>query len=52
MYRIVETHQSGYVEIVADERDDIQDLPTNYGSGSTCFIIGDSSLWMLGNDME
>lgn len=35
------------VEITADAREDIQDIPTTYGMGSTVFVIEDSSVWML-----
>lgn len=36
------------VEITADKREDIQDIPTTYGMGSTIFVIEDSSVQMLG----
>lgn len=42
--------QSSVVEIIADEASDIQNLPTEYGVGSTCVCLEDSSVWMLGND--
>ena len=35
------------VDITADTREDIQDIPTTYGMGSTVFIIEDSSVQML-----
>lgn len=40
------------VDITADTREDIQDIPTTYGMGSTAFIIEDSSVQMLGGGEE
>ena len=46
MYKI--TNQTAVtVDITADAREDIQDIPTTYGMGSTVFIIEDSSVQML-----
>jgi hypothetical protein len=46
MYKI--TNQTAVtVDITADAREDIQDIPTTYGMGSTVFVIEDSSAWML-----
>ena len=42
--------QSSVVEIVADELNDIANLPTTYGPGSTCLVLEDSSVWMLDHD--
>ena len=42
--------QQTVVEIVADLRSDINDIPTNYSAGSSCIVLEDSSVWMLGND--
>lgn len=50
MFKVTENFQSGVVEVIADLRNDIVELPTHYGVGSTCFVIEDSSVWMLGND--
>lgn len=50
MYKVVRNLSSGVVEIIADERDDIEEVATYYGTGSTCFVIEDSSVQMLGND--
>lgn len=50
MYKVIKNLSSGVVEIIADERNDIEDTPTYYGAGSTCFVIEDSSVQMLGND--
>ena len=50
MYKITKNLQAGVVEIIADERDDVEELATYYGVGSTCFVIEDSSVQMLGND--
>ena len=47
-----DTTQSSVVEIVADTLEDINNLPTNYGIGSDCICLEDSSVWMLGNDKQ
>ena len=52
MYKVTRNLQAGVVEIIADEREDIEELATYYGTGSTCFVIEDSSVQMLGNDAE
>lgn len=38
------------VEIVLDTRAELTDLPTNFGIGSDCIVLEDSSVHMLGND--
>ena len=45
-----DTTQSSVVEIVADTLADIGDLETDFGVGSDCIVLEDSSVWMLGND--
>ena len=35
------------VELVADTRADVTQLPTKHAAGSTCLVIEDSSVWML-----
>ena len=42
--------QSSVVEFVADRLTDIETLPTNVGAGSTCLVIENSSVWILGTD--
>ncbi len=39
-----------YADIVADALTDISEIPTDYAVGSTCLVIEDSSVWILGND--
>lgn len=42
-------------EYVADEMADIQNLPTSFEinqQGSKCFVIEDSSKWVLGGDAQ
>lgn len=51
MFKVIKNFQCT-VEAVADDRADIQEASTEYGAGSTCFVIEDSSVWMLGNDDE
>lgn len=45
-----DTVQNGIIEAVADYRTDIQTLPTKWTMGSTCLVIEDSSVWILGSD--
>ena len=40
------------VDITADTREDIQDIPTTYGMGSSVFVLEDSSVQMLGGGEE
>ena len=51
MFKIIQNLQMT-VEAMADERSDIDDAPTNVGAGSTCIVIEDSSVFMLGTDKE
>ena len=38
------------IELCADKRDDVKDMPRHCAPGSSCFVIEDSSVWMLGSD--
>lgn len=52
-YRVTknaDTTQPSVVEIVADTLSDKENLSTDFGSGSTCIVLENSSVWMLGND--
>jgi hypothetical protein len=52
-YRIYKNSDvtSAYVkEYIADERTDIAELPVDDAPGSSCIVLKDSSVWMLGND--
>ena len=42
--------QSGVTEFVVDKLTDVDTLPTNIGAGSSCIVLENSSVWMLGND--
>lgn len=42
--------QSSIVEIIADTVADVNELPTIFAPGSTCFVLEDSSVYMLGHD--
>ncbi len=43
--------QSKVVEVVADTRSDIEDLTLEDSEvGSTCVVLEDGSVWMVGND--
>lgn len=46
-----DTVQTYVNEAVADTRADIASLPTTWAVGSTCLVIEDSSVWILGNDL-
>lgn len=46
-----DTVQTYVIEAVADTRADIASLPTTWAVGSTCLVIEDSSVWILGNDL-
>lgn len=53
MYNIKQqgdTVQNGIMEAMVDTRADIETLPTKWLAGSTCLVIEDSSVWILGND--
>jgi len=53
MYKIIangEDIQQTVVEIVADYITDIDTIPTSFSPGSSCIVIENSSVWMLGND--
>lgn len=55
MYNIKQqgdTVQNGIMEFVADTRADINSIPTKWGMGSTCLVIEDSSVWILGSDKK
>lgn len=47
-----DTVQNGIMEFVADTRADIDQIPTKWGMGSTCLVIEDSSVWILGSDKK
>ena len=46
-----DTVQTYVIEAVADTRADIASLPTTWAVGSTCLVIEDSSVWIIGNDL-
>ena len=53
MYRVYkngDSTQSNVVEIVVDTLTDLDDVPTDFGIGSDCLVLEDTSVWMLGND--
>ncbi len=55
MYKVIkngDNTNSTVTELVADFISDIEDLPTDLGSGSSCIVIENSSVWMLGNDKQ
>ena len=55
MYNIKQqgdTVQNGIIEFVADTRADIELIPGKWGMGSTCLVIEDSSVWILGSDKK
>lgn len=44
--------QPSVVEIVADKKEDVANLPTDVGVGSDCIVLEDSSVYMFGNDNQ
>ena len=50
MYKVIQNLPQNVVEIIADFISDVDDLPTNYGVGSDCIVLEDSSVYMLGTD--
>ena len=46
-----DTVQTYVIEAIADTRADIASLPTTWAVGSTCLVIEDSSVWIIGNDL-
>ena len=52
MYKVTGNLQAGVVEITADTDEDVENLPTHYGVGSTCFVIDSSTVYMLNNNKE
>lgn len=47
-----DTVQTYVLEVVVDNRSDVETLPKTWTPGSSCIAIEDSSAWMLGNDKE
>ena len=46
-----DTVQYNVYNVVCDTLQDKEELPTDkWNSGSTCIVLEDSSVWMLGND--
>lgn len=39
-----------YQEFIADTLNDVANLPTSAAPGSTCLVLEDSSIWILGTD--
>jgi hypothetical protein len=55
MYKIIkngDNTSASVVQLVADQDSDVDLLPKNVGVGSTCVVIGSSSVYMMGNDKE
>ena len=53
MYNITrqgDTDQYDLMSYMCDNRADVEILPTDCGVGSTCIVIEDSSVWILGTD--
>lgn len=53
MYNITrqgDTDQYNLMSYMCDNLADIETLPTDCSAGSTCIVIEDSSVWMLGTD--
>jgi len=55
MYRVIkngDVTQADILEITADNLTDVDDLPKTCGAGSSCIVLENSSVWVLGNDKE
>lgn len=53
MYNIIrqgDTDQYDLMSYMCDNLTDIETLPTDCGAGSTCIVIENSSVWMLGSE--
>lgn len=47
-----DTVQYNVYDVVCDTLQDKDELPTDkWNPGSTCVVLEDSSVWMLGNDL-
>lgn len=47
-----DSDQYGIVSYCCDSVTDVADLPKEDNVGSTCFVIENSTVYMLGNDKE
>ena len=49
------TVQYGIYEVVCDTLENLQELPSgedcDWSPGSSCIVLENSSVWMLGNDL-
>ena len=55
MYKIIkngDNTSSSVVQLVADQVSDVDILPKNVGVGSSCIVLENSSVWMIGNDKQ
>ena len=55
MYNIIrqgDADQNNILQYCCDTREDLAKLPTDCGAGSTCIVIENSSVWMLGTDKK
>ena len=55
MYNIIRqgnTDQYDLMSYMCDKIADIETLPTDCCAGSTCIVIENSSVWILGSDKE
>lgn len=50
IYKNGDNTQSAVVEIVVDTVADVEELETKYSPGSTCIVLENSSVYMLGAD--
>lgn len=55
MYSIIrqgDTDQYDVISLVVDTEADVKDIPTNCAPGSSCLVLEDSSVYILGNDKK
>lgn len=49
MFKVIQTNQTT-IEAIADKVEDMATAPKHYGAGSSCLVIENSSVWILGTD--
>lgn len=50
IYKNGDNTQSAVVEIVVNTVEEVEELETKYSPGSTCIVLENSSVYMLGAD--
>lgn len=45
-----DTVETYVMSAIVDKKADVETLPLTWKSGSSCLVLEDSSVWVLGND--